>query len=96
MYHQDYIHTEQTLSAKDVSRAGRQQDMHTGTANTIGDQQIHKKQAINVYMTGANNVILKVLQLYNSLKVHAISCCPSSSATVGLDIELKDVNTVQG
>lgn len=56
-HHQDYIHTEQTLSAKDVLRAGRQEDKHTGSVSRILDKQAHK-EPINVHITGTNSVIL--------------------------------------
>lgn len=63
-------------------------------------------------MTGTNNNDTELLQLDNSLRLYAIACCPSSSLSglavmfepltvcdeisVGLDTELKGVNSVLG
>lgn len=55
-HHWDNSHTQESLSAKDVSRAGGQQDKHIDRVSIIPDTQARRE--ITVHISETNNVIL--------------------------------------
>ena len=79
MYHQDYIHTEQTLRPRTSRGQGDNRTSIQAGSTQPADQQTHKEQAINVHKAGENNVIQKLLQLASSLKVYTVVCGLSAS-----------------